>query len=152
MYWERRRRRSIFEIIDEYLEELERASREFMGALLSGRPSWDTSERCLEPLTNMHITPDEVVVTVDLPMVKPETIKVRALSDNVLEVSAEMKRTVYFREFGVTHHRGEFCGFKSKTRIPVPVDMRNITTKFVRGILEIHIPRKAKAGVRIPVE
>jgi len=150
--WERRRRRDIFDIIDEYFEEMERASRELFESLLGGRPSWDVSERCLEPLTNIHITPDEVIVRVDLPMVKPESIKVRALGGNVLEVSADMNRTISFNDFGITHRRGEFCGFKTKIRIPLPVDMEKMTTKFARGFLEIRLPRKRREGVRIPVE
>lgn len=143
----RRRRRSIIELIDEYFDAVERAAREFIGGLISEKPSWDTEERCLEPLANIFVTANEVIITVDLPLVKPESIRVEPMGENVLEISAEMKKKLNFGDLGLTHRRGEFEKLRCRTRIPVPVEIKHLKISFRRGILEVKVPRKR----RIPV-
>jgi len=139
----RRRRRSIFDFISDYMEELgERA--------LAERPSWDIRSCCIEPLCSVFVAADEVVVTADLPNTKPDTIKVEPIAPDTLEIRAEMKRKIRFEEFGITHRKGEFQYFLCQTRIPVPVDTKRLRTQYKRGILEVHLPRKK--GVRIRVQ
>ena len=59
-----RRRRSIFELISEYIQEMESLAEEL---LPNGRPSWDVKAHTIEPLCNVSVTPDEVIITADLP-------------------------------------------------------------------------------------
>jgi len=147
---ERRRRRSIFDLIRDYVEDIEALAEELLEPAFAERPSWDTRSCCLEPLCNVFVTPDEVIVTADLPNIHPDTIKVTPISADALEIRAEMRRKIRFDEFGITHRKGEFQFFRCQTNIPVPVNMDRIKTEFKRGILEIHLSRKK--GYRIKIE
>jgi len=145
----RRRRRSLFDLISDYVEDFEALSEE-MERAFAERPSWDTRSCCIEPLCSVFVAADEVVVTADLPNTNPDTIKVEPVTKDLLEIRAEMKRKVSFEEFGITHRKGEFSFFRCQTRIPVAVDVKRMKTQFKRGILEVHLPRKK--GYRIKVE
>jgi len=146
----RRRRRSIFEIMREHVEDLEAFADELIESTWVERPSWDLQSCCLEPLCSVFVSVDEVVVTADLPNIDPKNIKVEAVEEDIIEITAKMKRKIHFEDFGITHRQGEFSAFRCQTRIPVPVDIKRMKTKFKRGILEVHLPRKK--GYRIRVE
>ena len=149
MYREKRKR-SIFEIMSQYMENLEALADEMLESASPEQPSWDTQSCCLEPLCNIFVTIDEVVVTADLPYAQPETVEVKAMDENVIEISAEMRRNVRFDDFGISHRKGEFSAFRSRVPIPVPVETERMKVSFKRGILEIHLPRKK--GHRIKIE
>jgi len=146
----RRRRRLIFDLISDYLEDLETLSEELGEVAMAEHPSWDLRSCCIEPLCSVFVAADEVVVTADLPYTDPDKVKVEQVNRNTLEIKAEMKRKISFHEFGVTHRKGEFQFFRCLTHIPVSVDAKKMRTRFKRGILEVHLPRKR--GIRIPVE
>jgi len=90
------------------------------------------------------------VVTADLPNTEPETVKVEAVSEDLIEIAAKMKRKMRFDDFGITHREGEFSSLRCQTRIPVPVDTKRMKISLKRGILEIRLPRKR--GYEIKVE
>ena len=146
----RRRRRSIFEIMREHVEDLEAFADELMESALIERPSWDLQSCCLEPLCSVFVSADEVVVTADLPNIDPKNIKVEAAGEDLIEITAKMRKKLHFEDFGITHRQGEFSAFRCQTRIPVPVNIKQMKTQFKRGILEIHLPRKK--GYRIRIE
>ncbi len=146
---ERQRRRSIFDLIRDYIEDIEVLAEELKEQSFAERPSWDVRSCCLEPLCSVFVTPDEVIVTADLPNINPETIEVKPISVDALEIRAEMRRKIRFDEFGITHRKGEFQFFRCQTSIPVPVNMDRIKTEFKRGILEVHLPRKKDYRIKI---
>ena len=146
----KRRRRSIFEIMREHVEDLEAFADELMESALIERPSWDLQSCCLEPLCSVFVSADEVVVTADLPNIDPKNIKVEAAGEDLIEITAKMRKKLHFEDFGITHRQGEFSAFRCQTRIPVPVNIKQMKTQFKRGILEIHLPRKK--GYRIRIE
>jgi len=146
----RRRKRSIFEIIREHVEDLEAFADKLMESALMERPSWDLQSCCLEPLCSVFVSADEVVVTADLPNIDPKNIKVETVGEDLIEITAKMKRKLHFEDFGITHRQGEFSAFRCQTRIPVPVDTKKMKTQFKRGILEVHLPRKK--GYKIKIE
>jgi len=143
----KRRRRSIFEIMNEYMEDFRTWAEEIIAS--AERPSWDIRSCCLEPLCNVFITIDEAIVTADLPNTDPKSIKVEAVSEDSVEIRAKMKRTLRFDDFGITHRRGEFSSFRCQVRIPVPVDMEQMKIDFKRGVLEVHLPRKKGYEIKI---
>jgi len=143
----RRRRRSIFELIHEYMEEMESLAEEL---LPTEQPTWDIQAHTIEPLCNVFVAPDEVIVTADLPFSEPDSIKVEPIDRKTLEISAKMKRRVCCDDLGIFHQTGEFSTFNCQTRIPVPVDLGRRKAKFKKGILEIRLPRKK--GYEIKVE
>jgi HSP20 family molecular chaperone IbpA len=136
-----RRRRGISDMLDDYFRDLEKELEGWREAFAE-RPSWNLKAGTMEPLRDMRITPTEVVVTVDLPLTNPGTMQVKPSDENMLEISAEMKRKVKFKEMGITHQKGEFQRFHCHTRVPVPVKMDEMKIKFKKGMLEIHLPRK----------
>lgn len=144
-----RKRRSIFDIIDEYFESLEewaeRVTERFMD-----RPSWNQETCTIEPLCDIMITPTEVIVTVDLPYTEKNKIKIKPIDNRTIEVSARMKRKIRFDEFGITHCKGEFEKLHCQIRIPVPISMDKMEVDFKKGILEIRLPRKKE--YQIPLE
>jgi HSP20 family molecular chaperone IbpA len=144
-----RRRRSIFDIIDEYFENLQEWAERFREALIE-RPSWNRRACTIEPLRDIMVTPTEVTVTVDLPYAEENTIQVKPTRKDTIEISAKMKQKVRFDDFGITHYEGEFQTLQCQTRIPVPVDMDKMEIRFKKGILEIRMPRKHE--YEIPIE
>lgn len=146
----RRRKRSFFDLMNDYMEDLEALSEELFEAEMAERPSWDLKSCCIEALCNVTVKPDEVVVMADLPNTNPDTIKVEQINGETLEIKAEMKRKVRFHEFGITHREGEFQYFRCLNHIAVPVDIKRMKTQFKRGILVVHLPRKK--GYKVKVE
>jgi HSP20 family protein len=140
---EKKKRQSIFDLIRDYVEELEEL-KEGLTLPPAEHPSWNIRECSLEPLCSISVSTKEVTVTADLPYVQPSTIKVEPVNDDRLEITAEMKRKIKFEELGITHHEGEFSTFSCQTSIPVPVEMTHLTTSFKRGVLEIRLPRKRR--------
>jgi HSP20 family molecular chaperone IbpA len=88
-------------------------------------------------------------VTVDLPYSEENTVQVKPISKDTIEISAKMKRKVSFDDFGITHYKGEFQKLHCQTRIPVPVYMDRMEVRFKKGILEIHLPRKHEYEIPI---
>jgi HSP20 family molecular chaperone IbpA len=144
-----KRKRSIFDVIDEYFEDLEEWAERFRETLVE-RPSWNQKACTMEPLRDIMVTPTEVIVTVDLPYTEENMIQVKPLDKNVIQISANMKRKIRLDDFGITHHRGEFQKLQCHTRIPVPVYMDKMEIRFKKGILEIRLPRKHE--YEIPIE
>jgi HSP20 family molecular chaperone IbpA len=145
-----RRRRDLFELMRSYFEDWETFADELLGSARMERPSWDIKSCCLEPLCNVFVAADEVVVTADLPNIDPKTINVEATNASTIEIKAGLKRKIRFHDLGITHREGEFTSFRCQTHIPVPVDMKKMEKRFKRGILEVRIPRKK--GHRIKVK
>ncbi|MBS7632346.1 Hsp20/alpha crystallin family protein [Candidatus Bathyarchaeota archaeon] len=144
-----RKRKSFFDIINEYFGDVEELANQFEDMFME-KPSWSQKNCTMEPLKDVTVTPKEVIVTVDLPLAKEGTIEVKPLDSKTIEISAEMKRKIRFDDFGITHHKGEFQRFYCQTRIPVPVEMDKVKFNLKKGILEVHMPRKR--GERIPIE
>lgn len=143
----KKKKQSIYDMIREYLDEAEKLKE---GIPTIERPSWDLRACTLEPLSSIFVTSKEVIITADLPYVQSYSVKVEPINSDRLEITAELKRRVKFKEMGIVHHEGEFSSFSCQTRIPVPVDMQHVETSFKRGMLEIRIPRKR--SYKIPVE
>jgi len=138
-----KKKRSFIDVFDKYFEDMERELDKWRESFIEG-PSWNLRASTMEPLKNMRVLPTEVVVTVDLPLTKESSLKVKALDENILEISAQMRRKMTFKELGITHNKGEFQKFHVHMRVPVPVQMNKMKTKFKKGMLEIHLPRKQK--------
>jgi len=149
MYERRRRRRSIFDLMRDYAEGLDAWADELV-EYMTERPSWDVESCCLEPLCNIFVAASEVIITTDLPYADPDSIRVKAVDENSIGITANMKRKLRFDDFGISHRKGEFSKFRCHVRVPVAIDTSHIKTQFRRGILEVRLRRKK--GHRIKVE
>jgi HSP20 family molecular chaperone IbpA len=102
---------------------------------------WNAATACIQPLYNLYVAANEVVLTVDLPYVDHKQVKLHCPTDDSLEVYAETNKKITFRDLGAKHRHGEFTCYRARIRMPVSVDEKRITTRFKRGVLEVHIPR-----------
>jgi HSP20 family molecular chaperone IbpA len=136
-----RRRRSIWEIVDDYFSDTERWADKFED-IYAERPSWNLRDSSIEPLREIAVTPTEVFVTIDLPFTKKVDVKVKPIGTSSIEITAKMNRTFKLNDLGVTHTEGVFRKYHSHLHIPVPVNMKKMVVGYKKGILEIHLPRK----------
>jgi len=143
-----RRRRSIFDLLREYIEEIEALTDEIFERVTE-KPSWDISSQSLEPLCDVHVSHDRVIVTADLPKADPESIRISSIRDDLIEITAKMRVKIRFEDLGVSHRRGEFTCFCCRVPLPVPVDISGAKVRYVKGILEITLPRKRGYEIKI---
>jgi HSP20 family molecular chaperone IbpA len=102
---------------------------------------WNVAGACIEPLHNLTVAANEIVLTIDLPYVNQQRVKLRCPSNDVLEIYGETTRKITFKDLGAKHRHGEFTCYHARIRMPVPVDESRISTRFKRGVLEVHLPR-----------
>jgi HSP20 family molecular chaperone IbpA len=136
-----RKKRSFLDFLDAYFGDFAEEFERWRETVIE-KPSWNLKTCALRPLSDMRVTATEVIMTVDLPLTQEKTVEVKPLDDRTLEISAEMKRKIQFKELGITHRKGEFRKLHCHTRVPVPVQMNKMHVDLKKGILEIHIPRK----------
>ncbi|UCG37319.1 MAG: Hsp20/alpha crystallin family protein [Candidatus Bathyarchaeota archaeon] len=134
-----RKRRSILDLINEYIEEMESLAEKL---LPTERPSWNINTHTIEPLCEVSVTRSEVVVTADLPFSDPDSIKIDPLDKRTIEISARINRRICCEDLGIQRQKGEFSTFSCHVEIPVPVDISKIEKRLKKGFLEIRIPRK----------
>jgi HSP20 family molecular chaperone IbpA len=135
--------------MSKYMKEFETLADELMESTFAERPSWNTESCCLEPLCNVFVTPKEVIITADLPNTEHESVKVEALSEDLIKITAKMKRKMRFDDFGITHREGEFSSLRCQPRIPVPVNIKQMKISLKRGILEIRFPRRICYEIKV---
>jgi len=139
---DKRKKLSNLDTLEEYLEELKTVTDKLMGFASPEGPSWNTETCCLHALSNVFITPREVIVTADLPNIDPETVKVEAINENIIEITAKMKKKVRFADLGIYHRQGEFSFLRCQGRLHVAIDTEKMKISCEEGILEIRFPRK----------
>ncbi len=139
---EKQRRRSIFDVMGEHIDEFETLADEIIESAFPEGPSWNCDTCCLHALCNVFITAQEVIITADLPNIEPETVKVDVLNENLVEITAEMKKKVRFSDLGIYHRHGEFSSLRCQVHIPIPVDTIQMELSFQGGILEVRFPKK----------
>ena len=101
---------------------------------------WNVAAACIEPLYNMFMTANEVVITIDLPFVTAKKIRLRHLSADAIEIFAETSKKISFKDLGVKHRHGEFTCYHARIKVPTPIK-KKMTSKLKRGVLEVHIDR-----------
>jgi HSP20 family molecular chaperone IbpA len=102
---------------------------------------WNAAAACIQPLYDLFMAANEVVLTVDLPYVNQKQVRLHCPTDDSVEIYAETTRKITFQDLGAKHRRGEFTCYRARIRMPVPVDEKKISMNFKRGVLEVHIPR-----------
>ena len=136
------RKKQSTETLEEYLQQIKELTDKIIGYASSEDPSWNIETCCLQALSNIFITPREVIVTADLPNIKPETIKVEVLDEKVIEITAKMKEKVRFADLGICHRQGEFSFLRCQGRLHVAVVTERMKFSCEKGILEVRLPRK----------
>lgn len=139
---EKRENLSSFDEMTKYIEEIQALANELVESAFPQGPGWNTETCCLHALSNVFVTPREVIVTADLPNIEPETVKIEAVNDNLIEITAKMKKKVRFADLGVGHRQGEFSFLRCQGRIHVAIDMEKMRIACEEGILEVRFPRR----------
>lgn len=117
----------------------------WMTEALTPESGFLTRELEFLPETNVSETEKEVDVTIDLPGMKPEDVKVE-LRDRVLTISGERKDEK--EEKGKTFHRVERrCGsFRRTFTLPSEVDENKVNAKFTDGVLKVTLPKSERTA------
>jgi HSP20 family protein len=101
---------------------------------------WDALEGSLEPLAHIEEEEKVIRVTVDLPLVRKQDIKIRVL-DDTLDVEAKLNRCVTFDRWGTVQRRCEFRFFHKSIHLPALVTATGAKATFKKGILVVELPK-----------
>ncbi|MCW4022372.1 MAG: Hsp20/alpha crystallin family protein [archaeon] len=139
---ENRKKGSSFEEMEEYLQKIEELTQEVKAIAFPEGPSWNTETCCLHALSNVYITPREVIITADLPYIEPETVQVNSMDKNHIEILAKMKKKINFNDLGICHRQGEFEFLRCQGQLQVSIIVDRMQISCEDGILEVRFPRK----------
>jgi HSP20 family protein len=128
--------------IEKYLIEFEALSNEIKAITFPEKPSWNIENCCLYALSNVNTTPNEVIITADLPNVELKTVKVEVTDGNLIKITAKMKKKMKFTDFGIFHRNGEFSSLSCIDRVNETVDSKKLEISYKNGILEVRMPKK----------
>lgn len=136
--------RRLFEMFEDLRARMDFAFDRFAGERLPLlEPLRDFERSHLRPLWTIKEDPDVLTITVDLPYVKKENIKLQAEED-ALTITAELDRSIKF-DSGFKHHQEtEFRRYNQTFRLPCKIDVEDVKANFQQGVLSIKAPRKCK--------
>ncbi|NVM52755.1 MAG: Hsp20/alpha crystallin family protein [Candidatus Helarchaeota archaeon] len=134
----------------EFFADIEKDIYQAFGELIEEKCSWDPEECCLEPLTNVIETEDEILITADLPYVKKDNIDIH-VTDDMLDLQATLERPVRFAQWGTIQRNTEFHKFHKHVKLSSSIDPDKIIATFKGGILQIRMPKKV-TRIRINIE
>jgi len=133
---------SRFNAMEKRIEKIEALAAELLASAFPEGPSWNTKTCCLHALSNVSVTPREVIVTADLPNIEPESLNVEAVNENLIEITAKLKKKVRFNDLGIYHRQGEFSFLRCQGRTHVAIDAEKMKISCEEGILEVRFQRK----------
>jgi HSP20 family protein len=133
-------RKSMVDRMRDFFDEFERDIFEAFGEMSEEHCSWDPEELCLEPLTNVIETDQEIIITADLPYVTSDNIDLH-VSENMLHLEATLDQAVKYSQWTL-QRQIEFQKFRKHLKLPPNVESDKINASFKNGILEIRIPKK----------
>ena len=93
------------------------------------------------PLTAVHVYLNRVIVTADLPLVDPSTLKVEMLDDRRLNIEARMNTCVSSDSLNICLPPVNFEYFKATVDLPVP-GKKIESMRFYKDVLEVVLSRK----------
>lgn len=137
-----RRRKNLFDIF----RDLERDIDQEIEWILTRLKESEVSSKCLEPLYDIQEFPEEFRITVDLPGVEKESIRLEA-HRNEIHIYAPCSFEYELRRYC----RVSATCYKLDLELPFEISVEETKAKFKEGVLEIRIPKKEK-GVRIKID
>ena len=97
----------------------------------------------LEPLIEVHDMGDYILVIVDLPGAKPETVEVRVLEDRV-QVRAVADERIVEEALGGARYYRRTARYEGDYKLPAPVDPRTVQVERRGSTLLIKVWKKAR--------
>jgi HSP20 family protein len=162
MVWRRDRYWDPFDIMREIQEEIDAIFRDFMRGprLWSYRePRWgleEVGETWREPFADIFDRGDRFVITVELPGVRKEDIKLRVTEDTVY-IEAQVRREKELEQEGAIRIERYYSGYRRVIRLPEEVIPEKAKARYNNGVLEIELPKKnptkpEKEGFEVKIE
>jgi HSP20 family protein len=103
------------------------------------------------PELDVTETSEEIVVKADVPGIEEKDLSVSLSGDNLI---MKGERKAEKEEKGGHFHKVErsYGTFQRIVALPVTVDAENIKAEYKKGVLELHLPKKAEAKAKeIPI-
>ncbi|ASJ10972.1 heat-shock protein [Thermococcus sp. P6] len=161
MVWRRDRYWDPFDVIREIQEEIDDIFRDFFRGprLWSHREPEERyefmSETWREPFADIFDRGDRFVITVELPGVRKEDIRLR-VTEEAVYIEAQVKREKELEEEGAIRIERHYSGYRRVIRLPEEVIPEKAKARYNNGVLEIEIPkkspRKEKEGFEVKIE
>ena len=108
------------------------------------------------PFVDSFETEGEIVVTAELPGVKKEDVKLKVDEKGLgIKVEEKQKREEEKKDKGYYYHSysARFSGYNEYISFSTPVDASKAKATFKNGVLEVRIPKTAKArGKELRIE
>jgi len=131
------------EFFEDIMRELRRRIKELetdVTSLLKGEVIDDIDDEAIEPLSTIYETSDTIIVTVDMPLVKSDTIETKLLSEEHLLVKGEIKKHIESHKIDSTYPYLTFKRYKKL--ISLPCKVKSIKRLSVRGdIVTIYLSK-----------
>jgi HSP20 family protein len=106
-------------------------------------------ERCREPFTDLQETEKEVIITMEVPGVEKQDIKIDITEDRI-EISAERKDESKEEGEGYLRRERRYGRFYKALTLPAAVDHSKVKATYKNGVLEILLPKiEKKTKVRV---
>ena len=134
------------------IEQMRRDLDEALGNWFSDSGSGDGMRTAFTPQTNISETSNQYEVTVDLPGMKPEEVKVEVVGDRLV-ISGERKQETETKD--KTWHRIEQSHgmFRRSFQLGQPIEAGGINARFTNGVLTVTVPKSESAlPQQIPVQ
>lgn len=120
----------------------------FFGNLATVPAKSAYDDRDFSPAAEVIETEDKYLMSVDLPGLKKEDIKIE-IDQNILKISGERKReTEQDANHKVHFYEKRYGFFKKSFTLPRTVDGEKIEARFENGVLEVQLPKTAVAKPR----
>ncbi|HEX2957842.1 MAG TPA: Hsp20/alpha crystallin family protein [Chitinispirillaceae bacterium] len=123
------------------LHEMNRLRRE-MNNLFSSYPG--NSATATYPLINIYDSPDNIIVTAELPGMAKENIAI-TFADNSLTLSGKLDTCDECKKMAVIRQERSKGNFEKTVRLPSKIVSEKIEASFNNGILSISLPKAEEA-------
>jgi HSP20 family protein len=104
------------------------------------------------PAIDISETKDEIVVKAEIPGMDEKDISVTLSGDNLM-IKGERKSEKEEKDKQFHRIERSYGVFQRTIRLPVGVDADKIKANYVKGVLEVHLPKKAEIKPKeIPIK
>lgn len=100
-----------------------------------------------DPLMNVWMNNEEVLLTAELPGIDPEKLEIAVLADRVTVSGSREPEPL---KEGETYHRRErnYGRFSRTVELPFKVNSDKVEAKYEKGLLEVRLPRAEEGKPR----
>jgi len=113
----------------------------FEESFVRPRDAWPLSRAAgLTVAVDMHETDDELVLTADLPGLKPEDVDI-GITENTLTMRGEFRSEDEGERGNVHFQERRYGSFQRSLALPAPIDADAAEAEFKDGVLTILLPK-----------